>query len=144
MRKVERITKNIQNDKELMNLIENESYTSVESFIENAQRYIKAIKTGRMVCVIESVSKSGTSRNMKFLSCDKRGGTNNYSYCTYWTLFKHLGFTPVKNGGAFRIGGCGMDMVFYTNYTIMHKLCRLGFISKKQCDVLAQQTPTQV
>jgi hypothetical protein len=60
-------------------------------------------------------------------------------------LFTILGFTKSRsNDFYFSIGGCGMDMIFHTNYTIIHRLHRLGFINKKQCDFLAQQTPTTI
>ena len=36
----------------------------------------------------------------------------------------------------------GMDMVFHVHYCLIHSLHRLGFISKKECDELSQETPT--
>lgn len=60
---------------------------------------------------------------------------------TFFTLFMSLGFSEVNRSGYFRISGCGVDMIFHTNYTIIHNLRSLGFISKKECSHLAQQTP---
>ena len=58
---------------------------------------------------------------------------------------KTLGFSPAnKNSNYFRIYGCGMDMIFHTNYTIIHKLARLGFLNKKECESLAQNTPQTI
>lgn len=34
------------------------------------------------------------------------------------------------------------DEFFNTNYTIIHRLHSLGFITKEECATLAQQTPT--
>lgn len=115
---------------------------SNDVFIESAKCYIKAIEQGRMICNIESVSKSGMSRTMKFLSCEKYA--SGYSYRSYYLLFKALEFNNVKGTHYFRINGCGMDMVFATNYTIIRQLCSMGFISKDKCKVLEQKTPTTI
>ena len=98
-----------------------------------------------MICNIDSVSASGMSRTIKFLSCEKSKRENRFMYLNYFVLFRVLGYTVAgKYGSYFRVSGCGMDMIFHTNYTIIHKLQRLGFISKKQCNHLAQQTPTVI
>lgn len=125
---------------ELYKRICKESYYGIESFEKDAAEYIKAIKERRMLCTIKSVSNSGMSRNIKFHSCQKT--KTGYYFRNYWTFFKTLGYTPASSDrDTFRIGGCGMDMIFHTNYTIIHKLHKLGFINKKQCENLAQQTP---
>jgi hypothetical protein len=146
-RQLNTVINNINNDKYLIKLINKTSYTSVESFIESALRYLNAIREGRMSCFIESVSRSGMSRNIKFIAYEvyKKNKNNEHTgyYGNFYTLFTHLGFTPVKNDSCFKIYGCGMDMVFHTNYTIIHKLARLGFIDKQMCEVLAQKTPVK-
>jgi len=114
-------------------------YFSIEQFEGDIKRYIKAIKERRMICVIHSVSNSGMSRNLSFFATEK--GKHGFWIGNFYSLFVKLGFSPAKSEG-FKIGGCGMDMVFHTNYTIIHKLHRAGYITKKQCDVLAQNTPT--
>ena len=138
------ITTNINNDKAIMKQINSNTYTSVESFIENATAYINAINERRMCNVIKSVASSGTSRVLKFHSFEiykETGNKNGKGYFrNYYTLFKQLGYQEVKNTG-FRVHGCGMDMVFNTNYNIIHSLHRLGFISKDTCNKLAQYTP---
>lgn len=138
MKKADRIKAKIAANKELTKKIESLAFFGVDDFINNGNRYIKAIKERRMCCIINSVSSSGMSRTLSFNECAK--GRQGYSYMNFWVFFKALGFTETKDGN-FRIHGCGMDMVFYTNYTIIHNLCSLGFISKKQCAELAQQTP---
>lgn len=111
-----------------------------ECFIEHCKRYVKAVKEGRMICSIDSVSNSGMSRTMKFLEMSK--GSNGQHYLlNFYQLFDVLGYTKVKNSDYFRIGGCGMDMVFATNYNIIHQIHGLGLINKKACSVLAQKTP---
>jgi hypothetical protein len=83
------------------------------------------------------------SRTIKFLSCEKT--KTGFYYSNYNCLFDVLGFTPAKgNDFYFRIGGCGMDMIFHTNYTIIHRLHRLGLINKKDCERLAQMTPSVI
>jgi hypothetical protein len=104
-----------------------------ESFLNCAKDYISAIRQQRMICIIKSVSKSGMSRVLNFHSFQKTYVRN------YYSLFIAVGYKKVDNG--FRISGCGMDMIFHTNYTIIHKLHRLGLINKKECDQLAQMTP---
>jgi len=140
MKKTEKILMNVQDSKELQKDMKKLYLFSDEEFINNANRYIKAIKEGRMCCVIDKVSASGMSRNIKFLECSKgRGGYRFYNFCAFFTA---LGYTRVNNSDTFRIGGCGMDMIFHTNYTIIHRLHRLGFINKKECARLAQDTPS--
>ena len=141
--KVINLKANIEANKEIMAQFKklNSSHYEIDNFISDAQNYIRAITEKRMLCVIEKVSSSGMSRNIKFHSCEKSNNDNTFWYRQYIRLFEILGFTPVKNADSFRIGGCGMDMIFHTNYTIIHRLYRLGFISKSECEKLAQQTP---
>jgi len=132
MKKIEIIRKNVE--KEI-------TPDSIDQFINDAKRYIKATREGRMLCNIDTVSKSGMSRTIQFLSCEKFPKSNQFDYYNYFAFFRALGYKPTNHNATFRINGCGMDMVFNTNYNIIHKLHRLGFISKKECEFLAQQTP---
>ena len=115
-------------------------YYSLEDFVNDAISYVKAIKSGRMLCVIHSVSTSGMSRVLSFKACEK--SKSGYRYIQFSFMLRALGYKETrKYSGEFRVTGCGMDMVFDTNYSIMHTLCAMGIISKKECDVLAQKTP---
>ena len=117
-------------------------YYSLEDFASDAINYVKAIKSGRMLCIIHSVSASGMSRVLSFKSCERYKTNYNYNYRQFAFFFKVLGYTETKKySGEFRVSGCGMDMVFHTNYSIMHDLCSMGIISKKECEILAQKTP---
>ena len=141
MTKLERVTKKIEADKEIMKGLSNVKHYSVEDFAKDIMTYIKAIKAGRMLCTIPHVSASGMSRDMSFHSWE--GNQTKGYYRQYWAMFKALGYREAgKYSRAFKISGCGMNMVFHTNYTNMHKFKRLGFISAKQCEHLAKQTPT--
>jgi hypothetical protein len=143
MKKQERILNNLQQCKELKKTINVNPYYSYEEFLSDGFRYIKAIKEGRMLCVIPSVSKSGMSRTIKFIECAKY--KDRYSFRQFWAFFKALGYAEAKGErDCFRISGCGMDMVFHTNYSIMHSLESYGFISDAECRTLAQQTPTLI
>ena len=111
----------------------------IDSINRDIKRYIKAIKEGRMCCIISAVSKSGMSRVISFNECAGRNG--NYSYSQFIRLFDALGYTKVGNW-EHRVTGCGMDMVFASNYNNIHAFCKLGFITRKTCAVLALKTPT--
>jgi hypothetical protein len=149
--KTEKIIANILANKELSKNIAKLNNYSAESFIKDALTYIKATKERRMLCIIESVSASGMSRVIKFHSCQRSQSNYNrarvspeYYYRNYTCLFLALGYSQAKNTDGFRINGCGMDMVFQTNYSIINDLFRLGVINKETCAKLAQQTPVKL
>lgn len=139
MKKVSINIENLQFSKEITKEIEN-SGTTKEQFINDAKRYINAINEGRMFCVIYRISSSGMSRNLSFQSCETDANNGGYWFSNYNCLFKSLGYKEAKEG--FRIGGCGVNMIFDTNYSIIHDLKRIGLIDKESCDILAQKTPT--
>ena len=141
MKKAERILSNIRSNKELLGRIEKQVAYFPEQFVHDAEVYLKAIKEARMCCVIHSVAPSGMSRVMSFHSCEKSHQKESYWYRQYTCLFRALGYTQTQDKNGFRISGCGMDMVFATNYDIIHRLQRLGFINEKECEILAQRTP---
>lgn len=139
MTKFETFSKRLQDNKEILKSAKNAYYFKDESelykmLFDDCQRYIKAIKEYRMGCIIVSVSKSGMSRNIKFFEGRKNG------FSTFFNLFQSFGYS--NKDDSFRVNGCGMDMIFHTNYSLIHNMCRLGLLSKKQCSKLAQQTPT--
>ena len=123
----------------------NKYAASPEAIAERLQEFCKATKEGRMVCVIHSVSSSGMSRNMSFHETARMGRTDRngrkYRQLNFWAMFKALGYTEAKEG--FRIGGCGMDMVFATHYNVIHSAASFGLITGAQCSTLAQMTPTR-
>ena len=143
---IERIKENIMSDTSLVKDINNVPYYSVDAFISDVEAYVKAVKENRMINVIGSVAKSGMSRTIKFTSCERYvSNDNEYYQRNYSCLFKALGYKESYNSRAyFKISGCGMDMIFHTNYSIMHSFCRYGFINKEECDKLAQRTPSTI
>ncbi len=138
--KTTELIKNIEADKDIQRNIKSISHFTNQDFHRHASRYLNAIIQGRMCCVINSVSKSGMSRTLKFMECDgsKKDG---FRYYNFYAFFVAMGFTKVKDSDYFRVRGCGMDMVFDTNYRIIHKLHKLGFITEGECRELAQITP---
>lgn len=117
-------------------------YYSEETFLSDAKAYIEAIKNGSMLCIIHSVAKSGMSRALKFHSCANNG--ERYNYRQYTNLFEALGYKEKARTGAFTVNGCGMDMIFHTNYTNIYEFKKMGLITKEECEHLAQQTPVQL
>lgn len=140
MRKLEKITQKIEADKDMMRQIANEHYYSVSSFISDLQTYLKAVADGRILYRVESVSKSGMSRQIAIQSCERSTWNNkiSYHYRQYQTMLGVLGYTKTQNE-TIRVSGCGMNMCFATNYSIIRKAYALGFISLKQCLVLEQR-----
>ena len=122
----------------------NDFKIDLNTFLDHANRYINAIKEKRMICSIGSVSRSGMSRTIKFLEMAKNDTKDEHSLLNFYQFFDALGYTKIKDSDYFRIGGCGMDMIFYTNYTIMHDLKRMGLVSEEDCRTLAQKTPSIV
>lgn len=142
MKKLERVRKRIEADREIMRRVNNESFYTIEDFIKDIQTYIKAVKDGRILYTVISVARSGMSRDISILSCEKsryNGDTQHY-YRQYCMMLKVLGYR-VNRGyrDTIKVNGCGMNMLFATNHSLIHKFCRLGFISKKQCGILAQK-----
>lgn len=144
MTKQERIIKKL--DKGLVKRIEKESWYSVNNFIDDGIHWIKAIKDGRMICSIPSVSNSGMSRTMKFIELRRttQDKTLRYHHLNFFAFMSILGYEKVRDSDYFRIHGCGMDMVFHTNYNIIRELYSYGFISLKTCQHLEQQTPSLI
>jgi len=140
MTKIERITKHIENNKELMNGLKKVDM-SIDQFIRDAQTYLRAVKERRISYTVDTVSKSGMSRTLLITSCERWrwDGKLRYYYRQYNTMLQAMGYS-VKRGyrDSIRVHGCGMNMLFATNYNIVWSLHRLGFISRKQCDLLCQ------
>lgn len=121
--------------------IKKNSYYSAEEFKKDAEAYISAIKDGRMLCIVKTVAKSGMSRVLTFHSLE---GVESKYYRSYRSFFEAMGYKESRNKEGFTVSGCGMDMIFHTNYSIMHDLKRMGIISKDEAETLCQKTPTNL
>ena len=135
----------IQLSKEALKNIKKNEYYSEEQFISDAQSWVNAIKEGRVLCSILSVSSSGMTRQMKFLAFEpsKTEGAQGW-YRQYNTMLQVLGFRYNKAKYCISVSGCGMDMIFHTNYTIMHDFKSMGIITDEECTKLCQMTPTNI
>ena len=117
------------------------SHYSADEFIKDSLTYAAAIKDGRMLCIVKSVSKSGMSRILTFHSLE---GIESKYYRSYRSFFEAMGYKENRSKEGFTVSGCGMDMIFHTNYNIMHDLRRMGIISKDEAETLCQKTPTNL
>lgn len=130
--------------KEVIKAIAKNEYYNEEQFINDAKKWVEAIKQGRIICTITSVSKSGMNRKLKFLSYEPSTYKDEQRghYRQYNVMLECLGFKVDRKNWAITVNGCGMDMIFHTNYTIMHSFKSMGIVTEKDCESLAQMTPT--
>lgn len=143
MKTREEIIANIESNKEIQKELKKLKYTDSEAFYDNALRYIKAVRENRIICSIGRVSNSGMSRTIKFIEANH--GETRTNWYNFHVLFLALGYREARsNKDYFTISGCGMDMIFHTNYTNIHILGRLGFLTKEEVDKLAQNTPNVI
>lgn len=122
-------------DKEIAKRVNNMAYYDVETFAEDCKRYAKALKDGRLIATIKSVSRSGMRRVICIEEMTK-GYNGRYALNTFMSFFKSINIGTNKDGYVIA-NGCGMDMIFYTNYTICRILYHLGVLSEKECDTLS-------
>lgn len=115
-----------------------EEYYDQQDFIKDCKTYIAALRAGRVQYRVTHVSQSGCSRNIHIQSFE--GKMSGGYYRNYSMMLKVLGFRFDRPYGDIKVGGGGMDMLFATNYDIIHTFKRMGLITKKTCDVLAQKT----
>ena len=145
-KKLARIVEKLNADAEIVKHCKKDEYATPEHLAEDLHRFVEATKEGRLLCSIQSVSKSGMSRVLQFLEMARYSQPLNdgrkYHLFTFYRLFRALGYTAVNDG--FRVNGCGMDMVFATHYNIIHDAFRFGVITKAQCYKLAQMTPNRI
>lgn len=126
----------IKLSKEILKRIESEEHYSDDSFISDCKAYIKAVESGRILYGVTHVSNSGMSRNISIKSFEGKM-TKGY-YRAYTMMLQTLGYKfASKYDSDIKVSGCGMDMLFNTNYNIIHALHGMKFISRKKCDILA-------
>lgn len=142
MKSKSEILETIKGNKEIQKNIKKMSFFSEEDFYNNAERYINAVRENRIICAIGSVSRSGMSRTIKFMECSKSVSQERANWYNFHSLFLATGHKVSRSqGDYFTINGCGMDMIFATNYNLIHKLGSLGFLTKEETANLAQNTP---
>lgn len=115
-------------------------YTT-EDFINDAQRYVKAIQEGRMFCVINSVSKKGMYTDLSFYA-HELNSNNTYTLLNYIRFFKALGYMEGKEG--FRISECDKSVASIVNRSICYTLKNLSLLSHGEWEILAQYNISRV
>ena len=136
MTKIEKVVARIKNNKEIMRRLNKEAYCTPEILAGDMLTYAKALKDGRVRYSVRSVSRSGMSRQIEIISCEK--SDYGYWFRQYGRMFEMLGYR-VNRDNLVVVNGCGMSMTFHVNYSLMHTLCRLGLVSKAVCATLAQK-----
>ena len=121
---------------EVQKRITKESHYNETDFVNDAKAYIAAVKSGRILYTVTSVSKSGMSRHISVKSFEGKM-TEGY-YRNYIGLLRALGY-KIDFSGSVKIPGCGMNMLFATNHSIIYALQGMGFMTKKVCAVLAKK-----
>lgn len=109
------------------------AFLASEDGKRNAERFIKALKEERILCSVQSVSKSGMSRVIAFREIAKCG--KKFTILQFDWFLEQLGYTA-KNDGI-SVGGCGMDMIFHTLYSVAGTLKANGFKVPKDYMILA-------
>ena len=123
--------------KEMTKRLNEEEYYNQEDFIKDCKTYIKALKAGRLQYTVTHVSVSGMSRNINIQSYE---GTKSKGYFrNYNMMLTILGYSFAKYSNDIKVSGCGMDMLFKTNYDIIHTFKRMGLIQSKTCNILSQK-----
>jgi hypothetical protein len=80
-----------------------------KSTIAEAWRIIEQYRHARVKAEVQTVSRSGMSRCIRFYAATVYNGKPDIDDIT-WLLARIGGYTMTDNG--LRIGGCGMDMCF--------------------------------
>ena len=130
--------KQIKLSKEIeKNLYKMEYYTK-DDFVNDCKCYIKALKSGLLQYRVTNVSKSGMSRDIFIQSYE---GTMTQGYFrTYFNMLLVLGYKEAsKYSNDIKVNGCGMNMLFATNYDIVRDFKIMGFIKDKECKLLSQK-----
>lgn len=115
-----------------------EEYYNKEMLLNDIQDYIKALKEGRLQYLVMNVSSNGMSRSIYVQSCEQSKSNNNFYFRQYSRMFEMLGYKLDKDYNV-RVAGCGMNMLFATNYNLIHTLKNMNIISENEAEILAQK-----
>ena len=122
---------------EVVKNISKEAYYSEEAFINDAKTYIKAVESGRILYEVLSVSSSGMSRQIMIKSYE--GTMKKGYYRSYYGFLNALGYRFNKDRDGIIVCGCGMNMLFATNYNIIGRLKFMGFLNDSKAKTLQQK-----
>ena len=129
---------NITLSKDIEKRLSKEEYYTKEMLLDDIQDYIKALKEGRLQYLVMSVSQSGMNRNILIQSCEQNKSNNNFYFRQYSRMFEMLNYKLDKNYNI-RVSGCGMNMLFATNYYLIHTFKSMNIISDAEAEILAQK-----
>ena len=129
---------NITLSKDIEKRLSKEEYYTKEMLLDDIQDYIKALKEGRLQYLVMSVSQSGMNRNILIQSCEQNKSNNNFYFRQYSRMFEMLNYKLDKNYNV-KVSGCGMNMLFATNYYLIHTFKSMNIILKDEADVLSQK-----
>lgn len=116
-------------------------YDNVQDLLKSAKTYISAARQSRTVCVVHFVSNSGMSRKASLRVMQKDSLSKRFSFLNFNSFVHLLTGDKLDKDHQLILTGCGYDVVWDLNYRICNTLCHLGFISEKDCAVLAQNRP---
>lgn len=123
--------------KEQLKRLSKEKYYDESDFIKDCKIYIKALKDNRVKYMVTHVSTSGMSRNINIISFE--GNMTNGRFRNYNMMLTVLGYSFDKYSNDIIVKGCGMNMLFATNYNIIHTFKSMGLIKNKTCEILSQK-----
>ena len=129
---------NITLSKDIEKRLSKEEYYTKEMLLNDIQDYIKALKEGRLQYLVMNVSSNGMNRNILIQSCEQNKTNNNFYYRQYSRMFEMLGYKLNKDY-YIRVSGCGMNMLFATNYNLIHTFKNMNIISENEAGILAQK-----
>ena len=129
---------NITLSKDIEKRLSKEEYYTKEMLLDDIQDYIKALKEGRLQYLVMNVSQSGMNRNILIQSCEQNKTNNNFYFRQYSRMFEMLNYKLDKDYNI-RVSGCGMNMLFATNYNLIHTFKSMNIISAAEADILAQK-----
>ena len=129
---------NITLSKETEKRLSKEEYYTKEMLLNDIQDYIKALKEGRLQYLVMNVSQSGMNRNILIQSCEQNKSNNNFYFRQYSRMFEMLNYKLDKDYNI-RVVGCGMNMLFATNYNLIHTFKNMNIISENEAVILAQK-----
>ena len=129
---------NITLSKETEKRLSKEEYYTKEMLLDDTQDYIKALKEGRLQYLVMNVSSNGMSRSILIQSCEQNKTNNNFYFRQYTRMFEMLGYKLNKDY-YLKVSGCGMNMLFATNYYLIQTFKNMNIITENEAEILAQK-----
>jgi hypothetical protein len=120
---------------EIEKLVNAEEYYDRETFLKDAERWVSAVSSGRMICRLESISRPSGNRRFSFYACTYSKDCREYYYLNFVAFLGSLGI-KVDKLGAVRAGLSGP---FGINHRVVLRLRQLGLIGKNASSVVSRK-----